>query len=35
MPDVYQQAFALMEALWQPLIEHGVIERATAPQLSK
>lgn len=35
MPDVYQQAFALMEALWQPLIERGVIERATAPQLSK
>lgn len=35
MPNVYQQSFSLLEALWQPLVQHGIIERASAPKLEK
>lgn len=35
MPNIYQQSFSLLEALWQPLVQHGIIERASAPKLEK
>ena len=34
MPNVYQQSFSLLEALWQPLVQHGIIEKASAPMLA-
>lgn len=35
MPNIYQQSFSLLEALWQPLVQHGIIEKASAPKLEK
>lgn len=34
MPNIYQQSFSLLEALWQPLVQHGIIEKASAPMLA-
>lgn len=35
MPNIYQQSFSLLEALWQPLVQHVIIEKASAPKLEK
>lgn len=34
MPNVYQQSFSLLEALWRPLVQHGIIEKVSAPVLA-
>ena len=33
--DVYRQAYALIEALWQPLVNHGIIEKPGPSLLSQ
>lgn len=33
--DVYRQAYALIEALWQPLVNHGIIEKPGPGLLSQ
>lgn len=33
MPNIHQQSFSLLEALWQPLVQHGFIEKASAATL--